>query len=106
MIVENRPGAGGTVATALVARATPDGYTLLISSIATHAVSPHLYRDPGYDPLKDFAPIALLGVAPVVMGINLAVPAKSVQEFIALVGSEVDLAKYSKVIKDAGIKAE
>src|SRR4051812_37760917 len=50
-IVENRPGAGGTLATALVAHAPSDGYTLLLSSIATHAVSPHLYRDPGYDPL-------------------------------------------------------
>ncbi len=84
VVVENRPGAGGTLATALVARAPADGYTLLLSSIATHAVSPHLYRDPGYDPLKDFAPIALLGVAPVVMGINLSIPAKSVQEFITL----------------------
>lgn len=95
VIVENRPGAGGTVATALVARATPDGYTLLISSIATHAVSPHLYRDPGYDPLRDFAPIALLGVAPVVMGINLAVPAKSVQEFIALAKAKPGNFKYA-----------
>src|SRR5258706_2230853 len=84
VVVENRPGAGGTLATALGARAPADGYTLLLSSIATHAVSTHLYRDPGYDPLKDFAPIALLGVAPVVMGINLSIPAKSVQEFITL----------------------
>ena len=94
VIVENRPGAGGTVATALVARATPDGYTLLISSIATHAVSPHLYRDPGYDPQKDFSAIALLGVAPVVMGINLAVPAKSVREFIALAKAKPGTFKY------------
>jgi tripartite-type tricarboxylate transporter receptor subunit TctC len=94
VIVENRPGAGGTLATALVAHAPADGYTLLISSIATHAVSPHLYRDPGYDPQKDFAPIALLGIAPVVMGINLAVPAKSVPEFIALAKARPGSFKY------------
>ena len=94
VIFENRPGAGGTLATALVARAAADGYTLLISSIATHAVSPHLYRDPGYDPLKDFAPIALLGIAPVVMGVNLAVPAKSVPEFITLAKTKPGTFKY------------
>lgn len=93
-VVENRPGAGGTIATALVARAPADGYTLLLSSIATHAVSPHLYRDPGYDPLKDFTPIALLGVAPVVMGINLNIPAKSVPEFIALAKAKPGTFKY------------
>ena len=94
VVVENRPGAGGTLATALVARAPADGYTLLLSSIATHAVSPHLYRDPGYDPLKDFAPIALLGVAPVVMGINLSIPAKSVQEFITIAKAKAGGFKY------------
>ncbi len=94
VVVENRPGGGGTLATALVARAPADGYTLLLSSIATHAVSPHLYRDPGYDPLKDFAPIALLGVAPVVMGINLSISAKSVQEFIALAKAKPGAFKY------------
>ena len=93
-VVENRPGAGGTLATALVARAPADGYTLLLSSIATQAVSPHLYRDPGYDPLKDFTPIALLGVAPVVMGINLNIPAKSVPEFIALAKAKPGIFKY------------
>jgi tripartite-type tricarboxylate transporter receptor subunit TctC len=94
VVVENRPGGGGTLATALVARAPADGYTLLLSSIATHAVSPHLYRDPGYDPLKDFAPIGLLGVAPVVMGINLSIPAKSVQEFITLAKAKPGGFKY------------
>jgi len=94
VIVENRPGAGGTLATALAARATPDGYTLLLSSIATHAVSPHLYRDPGYDPVKDFSAIALLGIAPVVMGVNLGVPAKSVQEFIVLAKAKPGAFKY------------
>ena len=82
VVVENRPGAGTTLATAQVARATPDGYTLLLSSIASHAVSPYLYPNVGYDPIKDFAPIALLGIAPVILAVNVDVPAKSVAEFI------------------------
>ncbi len=94
VVVENRPGAGGTIGTALVATATPDGYTLLISSIATHAVSPQLYKDPGYDPLKNFTPIALLGVAPVVMGVNQSVPAKNVKEFIALAKAKPGAGNY------------
>ena len=94
VVVENRPGAGGTIATALAAHANPDGYTLLISSIATHAVGPNLYRDPGYDPIKDFSAISLLGIAPVVMGINLSIPAKSVQEFITLAKAKPGNFKY------------
>jgi tripartite-type tricarboxylate transporter receptor subunit TctC len=82
VVVENRPGAGTTLATAQVARTAPDGYTLLLSSIASHAVSPHLYNDVKYDPINDFAPIAFLGIAPVIMAVNLDVPAKSVAEFI------------------------
>jgi tripartite-type tricarboxylate transporter receptor subunit TctC len=82
VVVDNRPGAGTTRGTTMVARAEPDGYTLLLSSIASHAVSPYLYRNVGYDPIKDFAPIALLGIAPVIMAVNADVPAKSVAEFI------------------------
>jgi len=84
VVIENRPGAGTTLATAQVARAAPDGYTLLLSSIASHAVSPHLYPDAKYDPVKDFAPVALIGIAPVIMAVNVDVPAKSVGEFIEL----------------------
>ena len=57
VIVDNRAGAATTIGTALAARAAPDGYTLLLSSIASHGVSPNLYRNPGYDPVRDFAPI-------------------------------------------------
>jgi len=78
-----------------VAQAPGDGYTLLLSSIATLAVSPQLYKDPGYDPVKDFKPIALIGVAPVVMGVTLSVPAKSVLEFIALAKSKPGAFKYA-----------
>jgi tripartite-type tricarboxylate transporter receptor subunit TctC len=83
VVVENRAGAGATLATSQVARAAPDGYTLVLSSIASHAVSPHLYKSVDYDPIKDFAPIAMLGIAPVIMAVNNNVPAKSVSEFIA-----------------------
>jgi len=95
VIVDNRPGAGTTIGTALASRATPDGYTLLLSSIASHGVSPNLYRNPGYDPVKDFAPITLLAVAPMLLGVNQASPVKSVQELIALAKSKPGMLKFA-----------
>jgi len=84
VVVDNRPGAGTIIGTQLAARAVPDGYTLLLSSIATHAIAPNLYAKPGYNPVKDFAPITLLAVAPTVVCVNPSVPAKSLKELIAL----------------------
>ena len=84
IVVDNRGGAGTTIGTALAARAVPDGYTILLSSIATHAISPNLYSKPGYDPIRDFAPITLLAIAPTVLCLNPAVPVNSVKELIAL----------------------
>jgi len=84
IVIDNRPGAGTIIGTQLAARAAADGYTLLLSSIATHAVAPNLYRNPGYDPIKDFAPISLLAIAPTVLCTNVSVPARSLQELIAL----------------------
>ena len=66
-IVENRPGAGTMIGTEAAAKSPPDGYTLLLSSIATHALSPNLYSRVPYDPIKDFRPITLLGIAPTVL---------------------------------------
>jgi tripartite-type tricarboxylate transporter receptor subunit TctC len=83
-IVENRPGAGTMIGTEAAAKSPPDGYTLLLSSIATHALSPNLYSRVPYDPIKDFAPITLLGIAPTVLVVNQEVPARSLQELIAL----------------------
>jgi tripartite-type tricarboxylate transporter receptor subunit TctC len=95
IVVDNRPGAGTVIGTQLAARAAPDGYTLLLSSIATHAVAPNLYRSPGYDPVKDFTPITLLAIAPTVLCVNAAVPVRSVQELIALAKAKPGELKYA-----------
>ena len=84
VLVENRGGAGGTIAADTVAKAAPDGYTLLQNSITTHGVGPHLYSKLPYDPVKDFAAVSGLAVLPLVMAVNADLPAKNVQEVIAL----------------------
>src|SRR5918992_910406 len=94
-LVENRPGAGTMIGTEAAAKSTPDGYTILLSSIATHALSPNLYSRVPYDPVKDFAPITLLGIAPTVLVINQEVPAKSLQELISLAKSKPGTLAYA-----------
>jgi len=84
VVIDNRPGAGTTLGTQLAARAAPDGYTILLSSVASHALAPALYAKPGYDPVRDFAPITTLAVAPTLFVAYPALPAKTVTEFIAL----------------------
>lgn len=95
VVVDNRPGAGTIIGTQIAARAVPDGYTLLLSSIATHAIAPNLYAKPGYDPVKDFAPITLLAVAPTVVCVNPSVPAKSLKDLIALAKARPDELKFA-----------
>ena len=82
VLVENRGGAGGTIAADAVAKAAPDGYTLLQNSITTHGVGPHLYARLPYDPVRDFAPVSGLAVLPLIMAVNSDLPSKSVQELI------------------------
>jgi len=81
VVADNRPGAGGTIATEIVARATPDGYTLLMSSMG-HAITPALYKL-SYDAIRDFAPISLFVQSPSVMAVHPSLPVKSVKELIA-----------------------
>ncbi len=82
VIVENRGGGGGVIASELVARAEPDGYTLLMGSISTHGINPSLYKKLNYDAIKDFAPISQTVSYPMLLVVNPQVPAKSVPEFI------------------------
>lgn len=82
-VVDNRPGAGTTIGTALVAKAKPDGYTLLLTT-SSFAISPAIYRSMPYEPLRDFAPITLGASAPNMMVVHPSVPVKSVRELIAL----------------------
>ena len=83
VLVDNRGGAGGTIATDAVAKAAADGYTLLQNSITTHGVGPHLYARLPYDPVKDFAPVTGLALLPLIMAVNADLPFKSVPELIA-----------------------
>jgi tripartite-type tricarboxylate transporter receptor subunit TctC len=82
-VVENRSGAGGSLGTRAVAKAAPDGYTLLLGFSGTLAINPSLYKNVGYDPQKDFAPIGLIASTPSVLVANPAFPAKTLPELIA-----------------------
>ncbi len=83
-VVDNRPGAGGTIGARAVAESDPDGYTLLLGNTSTLVISPLIYRNVGYDPVKSFVPVALLGLTANLLIVNPAVPARSVQDLIAL----------------------
>jgi tripartite-type tricarboxylate transporter receptor subunit TctC len=83
VIIDNRPGAGGNIGAGLAAKAAPDGYTMLMGTVATHAINPNLYRDMPYDADKDFAPIVLVATLPNLLVVNPSVPAKNVKELIA-----------------------
>lgn len=84
VVISNRAGAGGITAAVAVAKSEPDGYTLLLNTIATHGIGPHIYANPGYDPVKDFSPVILAVKLPLVMAVNAEVAARSVADVVAL----------------------
>ena len=94
VVVENRGGGGGSVGADNAAKATPDGYTLLLGSIATHAVNPALYKKLPYDHIKDFAPVSLIGTVPNVLVVHPSLPVRSVRELIALARARPDELNY------------
>ncbi|MDB6000602.1 MAG: tripartite tricarboxylate transporter substrate binding protein, partial [Rhizobacter sp.] len=83
VVVDNRSGAGGNVGAEMVARAKPDGYTLLVTTAGPLSINQHLYKRLGYDPVKDFAPIGMLASVPIMLVSNPAQPFKTVAELIA-----------------------
>lgn len=93
VVIENKPGAGSMIGTDQVAKAAPDGHTLLIVS-STHVISPWIYKSVPYDPIKSFTPITRLVDSPYVLLTNPKVPAKNVQEFIALAKANPDKIHY------------
>src|SRR6187200_1474418 len=84
IVIENRGGAGGTIATRTVARSAPDGYTLVLGGTGTLAINPTLYANAGYDPRKDFAPVGLIATSALVVLVHPGVAAKSIEELVAL----------------------
>ena len=88
LVMDNRPGAGGNIAAELVAHSAGDGYTLMLATIGTHGINPGLYPKLPYDPVKDFAPISMAATSPNMLVVNNNVPAKSVNDLIALAKSK------------------
>jgi tripartite-type tricarboxylate transporter receptor subunit TctC len=95
-LIEARPGAGGTIATQAVAKADPDGYTLMMIN-DNHALNPSVFKNIPYDSIKDFAPIGFVGFTPLILAANPNVPAKDVKELVALAKTKPDAVTYASV---------
>jgi len=103
IVIENRGGAGGSIATRQVAKSAPDGYTLGLGGTGTLAIDPTLYPNAGYDPRKDFAPIGLIAKSALVVLVNPSLPARSIQDLIALARKEPGKLNYASAGTGSGI---
>ena len=95
VIVDNRPGAGAVIGTEMAAKSPPDGYTVLLGSITTHAVNPALHKKLNFDAVRDFAPVTLVVSSPQLLAVNPAVAAKNVKELIALAKAKPGQLNYA-----------
>ena len=95
LVIENRGGGGGTIGTAIVAKAAPDGYTLGVASTSTHVVAPSVYAKLDYDPVKDFAPISLMAVSPYLLVVNPSLPVNSLKDLVALAKKQPGKLNYA-----------
>lgn len=93
IVIENKPGANGSIAASYVARSEPDGYTIFVTTNTSHSANPYLLKNMTYDPIKDFTPVARTGDLPFMLVINPEIPANSVAELVAL--AKKDPGKYS-----------
>jgi tripartite-type tricarboxylate transporter receptor subunit TctC len=103
IVIENRPGAGGSNATRQVARSAPDGYTLVLGGTGTLGVNPTLYNNVGYDPRKDFAPVGLIGTSALIVLVHPGLPVHSIRELIDLAKSEPGKLNYASAGVGSGI---
>ena len=94
-VVENRAGSGTTLGAGFVARSAPDGYTIMLGTSSTYAIAPNVYKKVPFDPVKDFAPIALVAEVPFVLVVHPSLPVKSVSELVALVKSKPGAMSYA-----------
>lgn len=97
IVIDNRGGAGGLLGTEIVARAAPDGYTLLLGTASTHGSNPSLYKKLPYDPVADFSPIILMAVVPNILVVNPSVTARSVKDLITLAKQKPGFLNYASV---------
>src|SRR5882672_8426504 len=95
VVIENRPGAGGNIAAEAAAKSAPDGYTWLLGNNSILATNPSLYTRLAYDPVRDFAPVALVAIQPNILVVNPAVPATTVRELIALAKAKPGQLNYA-----------
>jgi len=93
--IDNRPGAGGMIAAELAAKAPADGYTLLLSNVATMAIIPNVQKKPPYDPIRDFEPISLIAQAPLLVVVHPSLPVKSMKDLVALAKSKPGQVNYA-----------